>query len=197
MNDRDALERCLLTGGVAIFPADTVYGLACDPNNREAVQRLYGLKNRDLAKPSAVMFFELDQAFMALPELGARTRGAMTELLPGGVTFLLPNPRGHFPLACGGDSSALGVRVPAVDALAGVAMPVLQSSANLAGGPDPTSVSDIPESIRAAVDLVIDRGPLPGTPSTVVDVRDFEDSGEWRVIREGAVPSATVAEALD
>lgn len=197
MSDRDALERCMLTGGVAIFPADTVYGLACDPNNREAVQRLYALKNRDLAKPSAVMFFDLEHAFMALPELGARTRGAMTELLPGGVTFLLPNPNGHFPLACGGDPSALGVRVPAVDSLAGVAMPVLQSSANLAGGPDPTSVSDVPESIRGAVDLVIDSGPLPGTPSTVIDVRDFEDSGEWRVIREGAVPSATVAEALD
>jgi tRNA threonylcarbamoyl adenosine modification protein (Sua5/YciO/YrdC/YwlC family) len=196
MNDRDALERCLLTGGVAIFPADTVYGLACDPNNREAVQRLYGLKHRDLAKPSAVMFFDLDEAFMALPELGPRTHGAMSELLPGGVTFLLPNPRRHFPLACGGDPSALGVRVPAGEALAGVAMPALQSSANLAGGPDPTRVQDIPEAIRAGVDLVIDHGPLPGTPSTVVDVRDFEDSGEWRVIREGAVPTERVADAL-
>lgn len=197
MSDRDALERCLLTGGVAIFPADTVYGLACDPNNREAVERLYALKNRDLAKPSAVMFFEFDQVFMALPELGERTRRAMSQLLPGGVTFLLPNPLGHFPLACGGDSSALGVRVPAVASLAGVAMPVLQSSANLAGGPDPTRVDDIPEAIRAGVDLVIDGGPLPGTPSTVIDVRDFEDAGEWRVIREGAVPTATVADALD
>src|SRR5947209_13364845 len=123
MSDREALERCLLTGGVAVFPADTVYGLACDPNNREAVQRLHALKHRDRSKPSAVMFFELEQAFMALPELGERTRGAMTQLLPGGLTFLLPNPRGHFPLACGGDPSALGVRVPAAAGLVGLAMP--------------------------------------------------------------------------
>ncbi len=196
MTDREALERCLLTGGVAIFPADTVYGLACDPNNREAVRRLYALKHRDLAKPSAVMFFDLQSAFMALPELGARTRRAMGALLPGGVTFLLPNPRGHFPLACGGDPSALGVRVPAVPALAGLAMPVLQSSANLAGGPDPTRVGDIPESIRSAVDLVIDGGALPGTPSTVIDVRSYEESGEWSVIREGLVASEVVREAL-
>ena len=197
MSDREALERCLLTGGVAVFPADTVYGLACDPNNREAVQRLYALKGRDLSKPSAVMFFDLSQAFMALPELGERTRSAMRELLPGGVTFLLANSRGHFPLACGGDPAVLGVRVPAVETLSGLGMPVLQSSANVAGGPDPTRVQDVPEAIRAAVDLVIDGGPLPGTPSTVIDARDYEESGEWRVIRAGAVATQAVASALD
>lgn len=196
MNDREALERCLLTGGVAVFPADTVYGLACDPNNRAAVERLYALKGRDLAKPSAVMFFGLEQALMALPELGERTRRAMTELLPGGVTFLLPNPQRHFPLACGGDPSALGVRVPAADTLAGLAMPVLQSSANLAGGPDPTRIQDVPESIRSSVDLVIDGGPLPGTPSTVIDVRRYEDAGDWSLIRAGAVPEARVRQVL-
>jgi tRNA threonylcarbamoyl adenosine modification protein (Sua5/YciO/YrdC/YwlC family) len=192
----ETFERCMAVGGVAVFPADTVYGLACDPGNRFAVERLYLLKRRALEKPSAVMFFDLDHAFMALPELGDRTRRAMAELLPGGVTFLVPNPAGHFPLACGADPSALGVRVPDVQTLAGVAMPALQSSANLAGGPDPTRVQDIPESIRVGVDLVIDAGPLPGTPSTVVDVREYDETGEWTVIREGAVPSARIGAAL-
>ena len=197
MSDRDALQRCLITGGVALFPSDTVYGLACDPNNRAAVERLYALKGRDLAKPSAVMFFELESVLMALPELGPRTREAMGELLPGGVTFLIANPERHFPLACGQDPSALGLRVPAVPALAGVGMPVLQSSANLAGGRDATRLEDVPREIRDAVDLVINGGALPGTPSTVIDVRSYEDSGEWSVIREGAVPTAAVANALD
>jgi tRNA threonylcarbamoyl adenosine modification protein (Sua5/YciO/YrdC/YwlC family) len=197
MSDRDALQRCLITGGVALFPSDTVYGLACDPNDRAAVQRLYALKGRDLAKPSAVMFFELESVLMALPELGTRTREAMRELLPGGVTFLIDNPEGHFPLACGQDPRVLGLRVPAVPALAGVGMPVLQSSANFAGGRDATRVQDVPREIRDAVDLVIDAGALPGTPSTVIDVRAYEDSGQWSVIREGAVPTAAVADALD
>jgi tRNA threonylcarbamoyl adenosine modification protein (Sua5/YciO/YrdC/YwlC family) len=197
MNDRDALQRCLITGGVALFPSDTVYGLACDPNNRAAVQRLYALKGRDLAKPSAVMFFELGSALMALPELGPRTREAMAELLPGGVTFLIDNPERHFPLACGQDPTVLGVRVPALPALAGVGMPVLQSSANFAGGRDATRLEDVPRKIRDAVDLVIDGGALPGTPSTVIDTRAYEDSGDWSVIREGAVPTAVVADALD
>ena len=54
-------------GGVAVFPADTVYGLACDPDNKVAVQRLYTLKRRSLGKPSAVMFFDVSLASRLCP----------------------------------------------------------------------------------------------------------------------------------
>ena len=74
MSDSEAFDRCMAVGGVAVFPADTVYGLACDPDNKVAVDRLYALKRRDPRKPSAVMFFDLSLAFDALPELGERTR---------------------------------------------------------------------------------------------------------------------------
>ena len=185
-------ERCMRSGGVAVFPADTVYGLACDPEIAEAVARLYALKGRPPAKPAAVMFFDRELALAALPELGARTRALLERLLPGGVTVLLPNPRRRFPLACGPDPDTLGVRVPDVPLLAGVRRPVLQSSANLAGGPDARRLEDVPESVRGAVDLVIDGGELAGTPSTVVDLRGFEASGDWRIVRAGAVPEPVV-----
>lgn len=196
MSDAEALERCLAVGGVAVFPADTVYGLACDPENRFAVERLYLLKRRSLDKPSAIMFFDLERALVALPELGEATRAAMRRLLPGGVTLLVPNPAGRFALACGDDVSTLGVRVPDVAALAGVKRPVLQSSANRAGGPDPRRLDEVPPLLRASADLVIDGGPLPGTPSTVVDLRAFEETGEWRVVRSGAVGEGELARAL-
>ncbi len=61
----------MAVGGVAVFPADTVYGLACDPGNRLAVERLYLLKRRPLNKASAVMFFDRELALDALPELGS------------------------------------------------------------------------------------------------------------------------------
>jgi L-threonylcarbamoyladenylate synthase len=187
----------LAVGGLVVFPADTVYGLACDPGNRFAVERLYLLKRRGLEKPSAVMFFDLELALAALPELGSRTRGALAGLLPGAVTVLLPNPAARFPLACGGDPSALGLRVPVVSAgLGGVRWPILQSSANRAGGPDPRRVSDVPELIRAAADLVIDGGELPGTPSTVVDLRAYEELGSWSVVRPGAVGMQELEAAL-
>ena len=183
-------------GGVAVFPADTVYGLACDVHSREAVERLYRFKRRRLDKPSAVMFFDVALALAALPELGERTRAALARLLPGPVTVLLPNPERRFPLACGDDPSAFGLRVPVIGLLAGVAWPVLQSSANLAGGPDPRRLDDVPEPLRRGADLVIDGGELPGTPSTVVDLRSLESSGEWGIVREGAISRDDVAAAL-
>ena len=175
-----------------LFPADTVYGLACDPDSPAAVERLYALKRRRPDKPAAVMFFALEPALDALPELGARMRAALQRLLPGGVTLLLPNPERRFPLACGPDPTTLGLRVPDVPALRGVRVPVLQSSANPSGGVDARRLADVAEAIRAGADLVLDGGELPGTPSTVVDLRDYERDGRWRIVRAGAVPEAVI-----
>jgi L-threonylcarbamoyladenylate synthase len=192
-----AFERCMGVGGVAVFPADTVYGLACDAHSRLAVERLYRLKRRRLDKPSAVMFFDLELAMAALPALGPRTRSALERLLPGAVTVLLPNSERRFPLACGADGETLGLRVPVLPGLAGVRWPVLQSSANRSGGPDARRLQDVPEPIRRAADLVLDGGELPGTPSTVVDLRRFEDEQQWSIVRLGGVAQVDVAAALE
>jgi tRNA threonylcarbamoyl adenosine modification protein (Sua5/YciO/YrdC/YwlC family) len=193
----DTFERCMAVGGVAVFPADTVYGLACDPGNRVAVERLYRLKRRRLAQPSAVMFFERSLALEALPELGERTRAALERLWPGPVSVLLPNPAGRYPLACGEDPLTLGVRVVEVPLLDGVRWPVLQSSANLAGGPDARSLAEVPESLRRACEMVLDGGELPGTPSTVVDLRGYEPAGEWSIVRPGGLPEPAVRATLE
>ena len=195
-SDSAAFERCMSVGGVAVFPSDTVYGLACDPLSRVAVQRLYGLKRRRLDKPSAVMFFALSFAFDALPGLGPRTRAALERLLPGAVSVLVPNPDRRFPLACGADTLTLGLRVPVVLGLEGVRWPVLQSSANLAGEAEARSLDQVPESIRRAADMVIDGGRLPGTASTVIDLRRYENENTWRIVRDGAVAPEAVDAAL-
>jgi L-threonylcarbamoyladenylate synthase len=193
-------ERCMAVGGVALFGADTVYGLACEPDNEEAVARLYAIKGRAPDKPAAVLFFSLELALAALPELGPRTVAGLEGLMPGAVTALLPNPARRFPLACGPDPTTLGLRVPALApaaaALAAVRWPVLQSSANPAGGEDARRLADIAEPIRSAVDLVLDAGPLDGTASTVIDLRGYEDEGAWTILREGALAPGAVAAAL-
>ena len=199
-SDLEAFRAALLGDGVAVFPADTVYGLACDPGSDDAVRRLYALKGRRPDKPAAVMFFSVELALAALPELGRRTRVALDALLPGGVTLLLPNPARRFSLACGPDPETLGLRVPdlppAAAALDAVRWPVLQSSANLAGGPDARRLQDVPEPIRRRADLLLDAGELPGTPSTVIDLRGYERDGSWRIVRPGAVDQDEVAAAL-
>ena len=194
-------ERCMAVGGVAVFPADTVYGLACDADTPDAVRRLYALKGRAPDKPAAVMFFDRSLALEALPELGPRTRALLTRLLPGAVTALLPNPLGRFPLACGPDPGTLGLRVPRLDgplaALAGVSWPVLQSSANAAGGPDARRLDEVPERIRREADLLLDAGELAGTPSTVVDLRRYEEDKTWNIVRNGLMDAAEVARAVE
>jgi len=199
--DAATFSRCMAVGGVAVFPADTVYGLACEPDTPEAVRRLYALKGRRPDKPAAVLFFQRDLALEALPELGERTRAALEALVPGALTVLVPNPARRFPLAGGPDGGdVLGLRIPAlppaVAALAAVTWPVLQSSANAAGGPDARRLADVPGDIRADADLVLDGGELPGTPSTVVDLSTYETTGDWAVVRDGAVPRDRVRERL-
>ena len=174
---------CIAGGGVVVFPADTVYGLACDPSNEAAVARLYALKGRPPDKPAAVMFFSL----AALPPLAPRTRELAERLLPGAVTLLVPSDL--YPLA--GGAGTLGLRMPDLPAFADVP-PVLQTSANHAGGPDARRLLEVPPSICEGADLVIDGGELAGTPSTVIDLRDYERDGTWRIVRAGAVPEAVI-----
>lgn len=169
------MEVTIRAGGVVVFPSDTVYGLACSPERPEAVARMYALKGRAPDKPSALMYFSLEEALDGVPP---RTAALLRELLPGPLTAVLPDGR--------------GIRVPDLPRFAGCP-PVLQTSANHAGGPDARRLEDVPADIRAGADEVIDGGELPGTPSTVLDLRGFEDRSEWAVLREGAVAVDRIA----
>jgi L-threonylcarbamoyladenylate synthase len=198
--DVQAFESCIAAGGVALFPADTVYGLATNPDSRDGVERLYRLKGRRPDRPAAVMFFETEGALEALPELPAETRILARRLLPGGVTLLLPNEAHRFRLACEPNPDVLGLRVPALAGelapLRDMRAPVLQSSANPSGGADAKRSEDVDDRIREGVDVVLDGGELPGTPSTVVDLTTYHRDGAWRILREGAVATGEIEAAV-
>jgi L-threonylcarbamoyladenylate synthase len=192
---RAALERYVSDGRVAIFPADTLYGLACDPLNGAAVDRIHAIKARDEGKPSAVMYFSPLAMRELVAGLGSRARDAVGALLPGPVTLVLANPERRYPLACRDDPERLGVRL-IEGPLAGAMTPVFQTSANRSGEPPPTRFEEIDPSILDAGDLAIDAGELIGEPSTVVDVTELDASGRWTILREGAVGRADVERAL-
>jgi L-threonylcarbamoyladenylate synthase len=193
-------EETICGGGLAIFPTDTVYGLGTHPDSVEGAHRLYWIKGRSPDRPAAVLFFDLERALAALPDLGPKTRDALGRLLPGPITVLVPNPATRFPLACGAEPDRLGIRVPAIDdrlkPLADVAVPILQSSANPTGESDPRSLEDVDPRIRRGADVALDAGVLAGTPSTVVDLSRYESGGTHEILREGAVSEAEVAEHL-
>lgn len=189
-------EEVISGGGIAIFPTDTVYGLGTHPDSVEGAHRLYWIKGRSPDRPAAVLFFDLERALAELPDIGPKTRAALDRLMPGAVTVLLPNPSTRFPLACGAEPDRLGLRVPELGErlakLANISLPILQSSANPTGETDPRTIEDVDPRIRRGADVELDAGVLAGTPSTVIDLMRYEASGEYDVLREGALSADEV-----
>jgi L-threonylcarbamoyladenylate synthase len=192
---RSSLEHCIAAGGVAVFPADGLYGLACDPLDESAIERIHRIKGRDDGKPSAVLYFSPLAMRELLEALGPRTSEVVGALLPGPVTLVVANPDHRYPLACREDPERLGVRLIG-GPLAGGMSPLFQTSANLSGEPAPSVFDEIPAAIVDAVDLAIDGGPLTGLPSTVVDIAAIEDGGDWEVLREGGLSTGDLAARL-
>jgi L-threonylcarbamoyladenylate synthase len=163
----DGAVAALRAGRAVILPTDTVYGLCALPEHEDV---LYELKGRDRSKPVALLAADVDALVAAVPGLDP---SLLEKYLPGAYTLIV---------------GGVGVRVPslppaAADVVRAVGV-VAATSANLAGGPDPRRVEEIPEEIRAACGAVVDAGELPGVPSTVVDLT----GGEPRILRRGAGP---------
>ena len=188
-------DACILGGGVVLFPADGLYGLACDPTRADAIERIHRIKGRDDGKPSAVMYFSPLAMRELIATLGPRTRDALGTLLPGPVTLVVANPEHRYPLACRQDPERLGVRLIG-GPLAGAACAVFQTSANRSGEPAPARFEDVDPAIVRQVDLAIDGGELTGMPSTVLDITAIEDGGEPVILREGALSRAQLELAL-
>lgn len=193
---REALERTVGEGGVAVFPADGLYGLACDPLRAEAIERIHRIKGRDDGKPSAVLYFNPLAMRELIAGVGPGARTAMAALLPGPVTLVIANPEHRYPLAAPEDRGRLGIRL-IEGPLLGMALPLFQTSANRAGDPPPASFEEIDPEVLEAVDLAIDGGELTGEPSTVIDVSGLETGEGWELLREGALSVAEVAARLD
>ena len=177
----------LVAGRPVLLPTDTVYGLAARADRPEAADEVYRLKGRPARQPTALLAASVEALLDAVPELPG---DAVRRMLPGPFTLVLPNPAKRYAWLCGNTPDAIGVRVPdlqpeAADVVAAVRV-VLATSANLPGGPDPRALDDVPDAIRVGVGGELDLGPVPGTPSTVLDLTGSEP----RVLREGAVASA-------
>jgi L-threonylcarbamoyladenylate synthase len=193
---RGALERVIAEGGIAVFPADTLYGIACDPLRADAIERIHALKGRDERKPSAVLYFSPLAMRELVASLGPRTRDALGALLPGPVTLVVANPERRYPLACREDPERLGVRL-IQGPLAGAMCPLFQTSANPSGAHAAARFVDIDPAVIAGVDLAIDGGELVGQPSTVVDLTAIEHGGEFEVLREGALAADEIGARLE
>jgi L-threonylcarbamoyladenylate synthase len=184
----------LATGGIILYPTDTLYGLGADAFSDSAVDKIYAVKGREIGKPIHCIVADV-ASLQGYGEMNDAARSLAQRFLPGPLTLILKK----YPGIDGGiarEMETIGIRIPAdafCTALAlAFARPYTTTSANISGMKPELSVDRILAQLgeRASlIDLIIDAGTLPERlPSTVVDV----SSGEPAILREGAIPSAEI-----
>lgn len=183
-------------GGLAVLPTDTVYCLAADMANPEAVKRMYALKGRPATKGLPILIAERRELAKLAAEVPEETEILMETYWPGPLTIVFKK-RPEVPEAATGGKPTVAVRLPGYlvcrAVLGEMGSPLVSSSANLSGGLAPRAVPEIEPAIIDGVDVVIDGGVCPrGVPSTILDV-----SGPvWRVLRQGSVTREAIETAV-
>jgi len=188
--DVDAVRTCvdvLRAGGLVVHPTDTVYGLAADPYQVDAVARLYEAKARPRALSVSVCVADVADVF----RLGERTPIAeafCAKNLPGPFTVVL-RATAEAPREILSKDGRLGLRVPAHPIprlLARRFGPITSTSANVHGKPSPVTCDEARDQLGDHVDVYVDGGPAThGVESTVVDLT----GPRAKVLRPGAVPT--------
>jgi len=186
----------LRRGELIIFPTDTVYGIAADVREDDAVRALYAAKQRDPAQPLQLLFGHdrtLLSKYADIPELAGRLIEALG---PGAWTVVVPARDGWDSPALSGGRT-VGIRIVPVDIVLDIVdrlgAPLAASSANVSGGPSPTTCAETERQVGVFSALSIDAGPTPrALDSTVIDLAGPEP----RILREGAIDRATVARIL-
>jgi tRNA threonylcarbamoyl adenosine modification protein (Sua5/YciO/YrdC/YwlC family) len=174
----------LEAGGVALYPTDTVYALGCAIDARRGIEKIYRLKQMDSRQPLALICADVRDAskYGIISDFAYRQ---MRRLLPGPYTFVLPATR-EVPKVLLDKRRTVGIRVPespiCAALVAALGRPILTSSAVPPGGDG--AVMDVDEGKEAwgdALDAMLDGGPVPGQPSTVVSLV----GDEIDILREG------------
>lgn len=187
----------LRSGGVIVYPTETVYGLGCDPWNHAAVERILRLKGRETARAMLLLADSRRMVEKAAGELEGVAARIAARFWPGPLTLVL-RPSRELPAYLYGPSGGVAFRVttnPDAAALIGAfGSPVISTSANPSGQPPAVSAEEAVRMFGDGVDMVIPGSvPLGGIPSTVVDLT----GGRPVLLREGAVLFSRVLEAVE
>jgi L-threonylcarbamoyladenylate synthase len=176
----------VLSGGIILYPTDTVYGLGGDATNPAPSKRIRALKGSGVDKPLIVLTDSWDRVSEWIGKPDALTAELMDVGLHESLTILFP-AQPSAPREVIGSSSEIGIRVCrhpfCARLIAGSGKPISSTSANTTGSPTPLRLNDIEDHIRGGVDLEIDGGELAGAASTIV-----RSAGRRpQVVREGSV----------
>ncbi len=196
--DVDVIEHAMFTlleGGIIAVPTDTVYGIAADATNAEAVERLYRIKGRDRQKALAILVHSTEMLSRLVTRFPEKVEELMDRFWPGSLTMIFPKPLGA--LAGVSATKSIGVRIPdhntTLALISMVARPLATTSANLAGQNPATTAEEVVSIFADELDCILDAGPAPGNiASTVLSVVQKP----YKILREGAIPRDKLREVL-
>jgi L-threonylcarbamoyladenylate synthase len=185
-------------GQVLGMPTDTFYGLAADPFNLRAVERVYEIKSRSRHKPLSLLIEDVDQAEDLARPLPEEFYQLARKFWPGPLTIIV-QASSKLPLKVTANSGNVALRVPsakiplAVVQAAGI--PITATSANLSGASECTTAVQVRDQLQERITIIVDGGTSPrDVASTIVDLS--AEDGSWRVIREGAIPTQEITAFL-
>src|SRR5258707_10215897 len=182
-------------GEVLGMPTDTFYGLAADPLNLRAVERVYEIKSRFRHKPLSLLIESVDQAeeMAFLPEF---FYDLAKKFWPGPLTMIV-KAASRLPLKVTANTGNVALRVPnakiPLEVVRAAAIPITATSANLSGESECTSAEAVRQQLGSRIPIIVDGGASPReTASTIIDLTD--DDARWKIMREGAIPADQISE---
>jgi tRNA threonylcarbamoyl adenosine modification protein (Sua5/YciO/YrdC/YwlC family) len=187
------------SGEVLGMPTDTFYGLAADPFNLRAVDKVYEIKTRSRHKPLSLLIESIDQAEELAKSLPEQFYVLARKFWPGPLTIIV-KAGSRLPLKVTANTGNVALRVPhakiPLAVVAAAAIPITATSANLSGATECTSAEQVREQLHERIHIIVDGGTSPREiASTIIDLSN-EDGG-WRIIREGAIPSDQISSLFD
>jgi L-threonylcarbamoyladenylate synthase len=181
-------------GGVVALPTDTVYGLAADPFNPQAILKIFAAKDRPQEQPLLFLIDSPIQAAALTAEIPAPARTLMAAFWPGALTLILPGKPG-LPERMTNSRGGVALRLPdqrLCRELTRIVGPITAPSANRHGQPSACSAARVSADLAGRVDAVIDGGATGSRESTIVDCSD----GRTVLAREGVILRGMIQEAL-
>ena len=183
------------SGEVLGMPTDTFYGLAADPFNLRAVERVYDIKTRSRHKPLSLLIESTDQAEELAKPLPEEFYALARKFWPGPLTIIV-KAGSRLPLKVTANTGNVALRVPNAAipraVVAAAAIPITATSANLSGASECTSAEQVREQLKGRISIIVDGGISPrDVASTIVDLSD--EATRWRIIREGAIAADEIS----
>jgi len=183
-------------GEVLGMPTDTFYGLAADPFNLRAVDRVYDIKTRNRHKPLSLLIDSIDQAEELSKSLTDEFYRLAEKYWPGPLTVIV-RAGSRLPLKVTANTGNVALRVPnssiALAVVRAATIPITATSANLSGASECTTALAVRDQLGDRISIIVDGGTSPReVASTIIDLTDEE--ARWKVMREGAIPARDISE---